>query len=128
MMRWSVPVIALIAGAALGVFLAGPLLQGQGPVLTPPPIPKELVSYRDIVKRVVPAVVSIQAKAKPGRPGKLPNDVPEEFRRFFQDRQQPDDGTLGFGSGFIIDAQGIVLTNHHVVDGADSVEVTLTDG
>ena len=42
--------------------------------------------------------------------------------------QVPPDGNLGFGSGFIVDPQGVILTNYHVVDGADQVEVTLTDG
>jgi serine protease Do len=85
-----------------------------------------LSSYRDIVKRVLPTVVSIQAKLKAGKKGQLPPDVPEEFRKRLE--QQQDDGVIGFGSGCVIDPAGLVLTNHHVVEGADIVEVTLTDG
>src|SRR5205823_1336118 len=60
-------------------------------------------------------------------------DLPEDFRRFFEEMQRrqedvPFDPTLGFGSGFIVDASGVVLTNFHVVKGADEVEVKLTDG
>jgi serine protease Do len=40
----------------------------------------------------------------------------------------PREQAIGFGSGFIVDPAGVVVTNNHVVDGADEVEVTLTDG
>ena len=40
----------------------------------------------------------------------------------------PDSPVHGFGSGFIIDPKGVILTNYHVVAGADTVEVTLNDG
>jgi len=118
-------------------------VQGQ-PVPPPVVIPAELTSYRDVVRRVLPAVVSIESKAKPKKvdvqsrqrtPQRdLPPGVPDDFRRFFegmQDRdgfQVPPDGNLGFGSGFIVDPQGVILTNFHVVEGADQVEVTLNDG
>jgi serine protease Do len=137
--------VALAGGVMIGRWAEPSLAQGQ-PV-PPVVIPAELTSYRDVVRRVLPAVVSIESKAKPKkvdvqssqRPRNpqrdLPPGVPEEFRRFFdgmQDRdfqyQVPPDGNLGFGSGFIVDPQGVILTNFHVVDGADQVEVTLTDG
>jgi serine protease Do len=85
-------------------------------------------------------VVSIEAKAKP-RAGQSnpqrrgsrqpPQGIPDEMRRFFEERNfdnVPPDGNLGLGSGFIVDRSGVILTNNHVVDGADAAEVTLTDG
>lgn len=133
--RWSLVGAFLILGGGTVGFLASPLLRGQVPAA--PAIPKELTSYRDVVKRILPAVVSIEVRAKPVKtkaPARRPRDldprIPEEFRRFFEEydtpeRQQP---AMGFGSGFIIDPKGIILTNYHVVDGADQVEVQLADG
>jgi serine protease Do len=127
---------------AAGRYVGLPAVQGQlAPSTTT--IPRELTSYRDVVKQVLPAVVSIEAKSKPKkteqptarRRGQGPEGVPEEFRRFFQQLpQSPDFGEMtphphqAFGSGFIVDPNGVVMTNNHVVDGADEVEVTLTDG
>jgi len=107
-------------------------------------MPKELTSFRDVVKTVLPAVVSIEArtkvvKTKANSRAQTPQgQVPEEFRRFFEEfgrlpefGRVPDSNDaprLGFGSGFFVDPSGVILTNHHVVDGADQVTVTLPDG
>jgi serine protease Do len=145
MARWSIAAAALLVGGAAGVFLAGPLTQGQAPARTN--IPKELTSYRDIVKKVLPAVVMIESKAKPAarRPAaprrRSPfgnQGIPPELRRFFEDRPEPqpqqfgddedDSPYLGLGSGFVVDPKGVILTNNHVVDGADEVDVFFKDG
>src|SRR5690349_17455425 len=142
--RWPLLVVCLAGGVALGRYAGPPAAQGQLPATTPA-IPRELTSYRDVVKQVLPAVVSIESKAKPRktdqgqarrRGPRFDNnqDIPEDFRRFFeefqrrQDEMPPREQALGFGSGFIVDAKGVILTNNHVVDGADEVEVALTDG
>jgi serine protease Do len=111
-------------------------------------MPKELVSYRDVVKQVLPAVVSVESKPKvikskqSSTPRQRPRTegfpgLPEEFRKFFPDMQEPfgfdfDPSEAlprhSFGSGFIIDPKGIILTNYHVVEGTDRVEITLKDG
>src|SRR4051812_42138982 len=141
--RMPLVVAALIGGVAVGRYVGPTAAQGKaGPAA--PAIPAELTSYRDVVKQVLPAVVSIESKTKPKkadrstarrqRPQAIPQDVPEEFRRFFeeyqrrQDEQPPREQAIGFGSGFIVDPAGVIVTNNHVVDGADEVEVTLTDG
>jgi serine protease Do len=108
-------------------------------------VPRELVSYRDVVKRVLPAVVSIEAKPKAvltrtqlpqgslmpfdNFPG-LPDSLRKELERF---RTQPfpwPDATPGraFGSGFVVDPNGVILTNDHVIRGAEEVTVLLQDG
>src|SRR6185312_2324164 len=86
-------------------------------------------------KKMLPAVVSIesQAKAAPARPrGRAPREeqVPDEFRRFFDfgEGDEAPEPRGGFGSGFLVDAKGVILTNFHVVDGASQVTVHLSDG
>ena len=60
--RWSAAFVCVFFGAAAGGYFLSPVLQGQVPAV--PAIPKELTSYRDVVKKVLPAVVSIEARAK----------------------------------------------------------------
>lgn len=91
------------------------------------PAPTNFVS--DIVQEVGPAVVRIDASRT------VTTQVPEVFRRnpafrqFFGDMPEGRERTeQGVGSGFIISADGRILTNAHVVEGADTVQVTLRDG
>ena len=142
MTRWRVAFVCLLTGGLVGSVVTLPLLRGQGKTPAAVAVPKELTSYRDVVKHVLPAVVSIEprAAARPRQPAprrQLPFDdtqMPQEFRKFFEDlpRQLPElpDGFpgLGSGSGFVVDPGGVILTNHHVVEGADQVEVLLHDG
>ncbi len=131
MKRCSVILGCLLLGGSVGTFLAGPLLNGKDPAV--PAIPRELTSYRDVVKKVLPAVVSIESRAKaaPARPrrrGPLEDDIPEEFRRFFDFDDDSPAPRGGFGSGVLVESKGVILTNFHVVDGADQVHVQLSDG
>ncbi|MDZ7957645.1 MAG: HhoA/HhoB/HtrA family serine endopeptidase [Aulosira sp. DedQUE10] len=101
--------------------------------IVPPPIfsssgdPNFVVG---VVQKVGPAVVRIDSSRT------ITSQTPEEFndpffRRFFGDRvpSQPQQRVeRGSGSGFIINSSGQILTNSHVVDGADSVTVILKDG
>src|SRR6267378_3563230 len=85
-------------------------------------------SYYDAVQRATPSVVNIFTSKEirvPRHP--LLNDP--IFRRFFGD-QLPDEAqrASSLGSGVIVSTSGYVLTNHHVVEAADEIEVTLADG
>ncbi len=86
------------------------------------------VSYAQAVKRASPAVVNIYtSKQVIARPSPL-LDSPI-FRRFFGDLDQPRERTqTSLGSGVIMSAQGYVLTNYHVIENADEIEVLLADG
>ena len=115
----------LAFGAIAGFLLnTGLLLQAQPEPRPIAAIPRELTSYRDIVKQVLPAVVSIEAKLKPKRLMFQDGLVVPESARV----QGPKAETLGSGSGVIVDPKGVILTNYHVVDGADSLDVRLPDG
>jgi S1-C subfamily serine protease len=79
------------------------------------------------VKRVGPAVVRIDTERTVPRIGLDPSFSDPLLREMFGD-QIPNSRERGQGSGIVIDGQGMVLTNAHVVDGADRVEVTLASG
>lgn len=120
---------------------ATPVFQGETDSHDP-------ISYRDVVKKVVPSVVSIETKSKAqprmrgvvprggGGNRVIPPGVPDELRRFFEQLPEgngpvpmPDEeGPQGVGSGFVIDSRGTILTNAHVVDGAEEVTVRFQDG
>jgi serine protease DegQ len=87
-------------------------------------------SYAEAAKVAMPAVVNIfSSKNAPKRSNPQASADPW-FRFFFGDRapEQRQEPTASLGSGVIVSSEGYILTNHHVVDGADEIEVALTDG
>src|SRR5947207_14486388 len=94
----------------------------------PQPVTSRVGSYHDAVRRATPSVVNIfTSKEIRSQRHPLLNDP--IFRRFFGD-QLPDEAqrASSLGSGVIVSASGYVLTNHHVVQAADEIEVALADG
>lgn len=87
--------------------------------------PAALPSYRAAVKRAMPAVVNIYT-AKEIRQRRSPLFNDPIFRRFFGD--EPAQKASSLGSGVIVSDKGYIVTNNHVVESADEIEVALADG
>lgn len=100
-----------------------------------PPLPRTAVdSYSTVVKRVSPAVVTIQSERRVRAPRQFPFLSDPRFREFFRERygseapqQPPSQVQRGLGSGVVVSADGYILTNHHVIDGADQIKVGFPD-
>jgi serine protease Do len=75
------------------------------------------------------AVVKITTTRKVAsrRPQDMPPDMPDAFRDFFGQRQGPERRAGGMGSGFVMSADGYIVTNNHVIDGAEEIRVRLID-
>lgn len=90
-------------------------------------------SYADVVARVAPAVVTVRSERRVRAGSQFPFIDDPFFRDFFGDRFRNRQGEpqerrqRGLGSGVIVSADGYILTNHHVVDGAEDIRVELTD-
>lgn len=88
-------------------------------------------SYSDAAKKAMPAVVNIFTANKPGLndPHQQFRDDPL-FRHFFGDQFDNEDNQPenSLGSGVIVSPEGLILTNDHVVSGADEIEIALSDG
>jgi Do/DeqQ family serine protease len=100
----------------------------EAPV-APPPAVSGPYSYAAAVERAAPAVVNINtAKVVAQRPQNPFFDDPF-FRQFFEGMITPQRRIeRSLGSGVILDTQGHILTNHHVIAGADAIQVSLRDG
>jgi serine protease DegQ len=104
-----------------------PLVQ-QAPTTGPLPTAVRVGSYHEAVQRAAPSVVNIFT-SKEIRTQRHPLLNDPIFRRFFGE-QLPDEAqrASSLGSGVIVSTNGYVLTNHHVVEAADEIEVALADG
>ena len=110
-------------GGAASVVLPAPTI-----VQAPPPAASAAAatsSYAPAARRATPAVVSIVA-SKMAR--KNPHTDDPRFRFFFGDGAPSRQAQTGLGSGVIVSPEGYLLTNNHVIEGADDIEVQIADG
>jgi serine protease Do len=89
-----------------------------------------LPDFTPLVEKVAPAVVKINTVGKAVSQKEQPRmqgQAPDIFRDLFEQRRRPSQPSRTMGSGFVISADGYILTNHHVVDNADEIEVQFAD-
>ena len=138
MRRFTIITVALasVVGLLVGLILAGQFT--PTPVVTTAPrtypVPTDVVrpvlptgggaaNFADVVERINAAVVNIDATSNRGA------GIGQGFMRRGDDLPRHFDGpSRGAGSGFIIDSDGFILTNHHVIDNAERITITLADG
>ena len=141
-------VLILVAATTAGLWQLVP----EASVQAGPPVDQQIArvggdpaSFADVIEAVQPAVVNISVSG-PARPPANPtppgsNNFEDFLRRFFERQNypgsreaaprqpvQPVQRVQGMGSGFIIAPEGYVVTNHHVIEAASEIAITLGDG
>ena len=131
---WISAGLSATVGVLVGAIVTGSMSPSPAvsapvhPVIAaPPPVPVTVAgfpsSFADVAARANPAVVSIDAASRARRRSgaALPSDDVPGFRR-------PESPRRGTGTGFLVDATGLIITNQHVVEGAERITVKLADG
>ena len=122
-----------IGGSALAIAAAGSTLILAAPAAYSQSLVPSSDALADIVEDLLPTVVNVNTRGtiRANTPDLDGEDLPESFQEFrdFMERMQPqmERQRSGAGSGFIV-SDDFIVTNHHVIEGAQSVRVTLHDG
>ena len=110
--------VALLSVVVLAVGCSGPMT-GRTSTLAPASAAPELARVNtllaDLAERLRPGLVHVRVQRATSAPDDAPREEPVEPRR-------------STGSGFVIDASGLIVTNAHVVDGATTIQLRLADG
>ncbi|ALK09186.1 DegQ family serine endoprotease [Blastochloris viridis] len=117
--------------AAFAAALAAAPVQAEAFLRATPESPQQIaLSFAPVAARTAPAVVNVFALKTSPQPSNHPFFEDPFFRRFFGDRGfgvPREKVQRSLGSGVIVDSSGLVVTNHHVIEGADQIRVVLTD-
>jgi len=129
----DIQIKAAVVAALLVLSVVGCKARASNPALNFAPVPDIAPqnSYADIVSKVAPAVITIRADKHVRTPQQFPFSDDPFFRGLFGNRgqQQPQEQLQrALGSGVVVSADGYILTNHHVIDGAENIKVDLNDG
>jgi serine protease Do len=138
--RWGWPALALVAALAVGGVTTGfgltkgthvPLWTEQSATMTSAPT-VQAPDWVKIGRELKPAVVNVSAKRSESATLEMrgPSDEETPFDRYFKDffGSRPKRHERSMGSGFVINPNGYIVTNNHVVDGASQVQVKFSDG
>lgn len=131
-------VAAVAAVLATGMGAAG-VSQAQSGAQGPAAVAGGQYQLADIIQQVQPSVVNVvahQSVTRPARTRSMDPRMEEMLRRFFgpgmppghPQQNQPPQSANALGSGFVVDSDGYIVTNNHVIEGAEQVEVVLEDG
>ncbi|GIX46403.1 MAG: hypothetical protein KatS3mg131_0614 [Candidatus Tectimicrobiota bacterium] len=137
---WALWILALLAATGQGVQeFQGPLWQ-EAREAPAPAVPQGLEIFTELAEKLSPAVVNISAVHKEARRGggfprfrspfgERPPFAPDPFREFFERffGEAPPHARQSLGSGFVIHPSGLILTNDHVIEGAEAIKVILQD-
>ncbi|KJS26315.1 MAG: Do family protease [Hyphomonadaceae bacterium BRH_c29] len=125
------PALAALALLVSIPFAAPAAAQSLSQVLEKVDSKERPASFRDLSKRLMPAVVNISTSktiAPDGMPTFPEGSPMERFNDFFGRDEDGFRREGSLGSGFVISADGYVVTNNHVIEGADEIEVNFSDG
>jgi serine protease Do len=141
---FSVAMAAMLLGAVVTTQIrrpetamarpAEPILAQSAPTVPRHVGPVTLDTFRDVARLQTPGVVNVNTTKKVATGRRSPDAFRDMFgddfmERFFGGPGAPDtQAQRSLGSGFVVDKEGYILTNRHVVDGADKISVTLADG